>query len=481
MATGIVQFVDKLKSTKFADIFNKWALSPYLIAFWTGFALICHVFSLEFIFYVLVCIYSILVIFFANDFASMMPLFVLCYLVPSKKNNPGITETSVFYGATGNAILIMAMLVAVLALLRIIFDKNMGIKKLFLQKRSLISGMLALGLAYMLCGIGRPGYWDIFGNNIACGLIQFASIFVLYFIFTATTEWKKIPKGYFAWIGIAMGLLVSAEVLNVYIINNVVRDGSIERWFIVTGWGHYNNIGAILSMAIPFAFYMCCKSKHNYIFLSIAVLFMIFLLLSCSRGSIVCGILIFGISFLITFFRADNKKVFRIATLVYVLIGIILLIVLKDWILTLFKNVPNIINQETNNFNDSERFEVYKKGLQAFVNLPIFGQSFFPYGYAPYEFSVVNSLNRFFPPRWHNTIVQILSACGIVGMVAYVLHRYQTIKLFVKAPSIEKTFIGLSILVLLLMSLLDCHFFNMGPTLIYSMALAFAEKIHSED
>ena len=28
---------------------------------------------------------------------------------------------------------------------------------------------------------------------------------------------------------------------------------------------------------------------------------------------------------------------------------------------------------------------------------------------------------------------------------------------------------------LLLCSLLDCHFFNIGPTLFYSMALAFGE------
>ena len=44
----------------------------------------------------------------------------------------------------------------------------------------------------------------------------------------------------------------------------------------------------------------------------------------------------------------------------------------------------------------------------------------------------------------------------------------------------EKSFIGLSILVLLLTSLLDCHFFNIGPVLFYSMALAFAEKINEE-
>ena len=77
----------------------------------------------------------------------------------------------------------------------------------------------------------------------------------------------------------------------------------------------------------------------------------------------------------------------------------------------------------------------------------------------------------------NNTIIQILSSCGIIGMIAYLYHRVQTIKLFFKNKNLEKTFIGLSILVLLLTSMLDCHFFNIGPTLFYSMALIFAEKI----
>ena len=70
-----------------------------------------------------------------------------------------------------------------------------------------------------------------------------------------------------------------------------------------------------------------------------------------------------------------------------------------------------------------------------------------------------------------------MSSCGSVGLIAYAFHRFQTIKLIFKKPNAEKSFIGLSILALLLMSMLDCHFFNIGPTLIYSMALAFAENI----
>lgn len=478
-----VQFFHNLKNNRFAILFNKLATSPYVTAFWAIGALICHIFSFELVFYVLVCCYSILIVIFSHDFLPLMPLFVFCYIVPSLKNNPGIVSGSIFYGSSGIAILLMALSVFIPLLIRIAIDENMGLKKLFLKKRSLTLGILLVGLAYMLSGIGRPSYFAIFKNNLLCGLIQFLSIFLLYFIFTGTVDWKNAPKNYFAWIGICMGLLVSAELLHIYIIREVIQNGSINRSLILTGWGHYNNMGAIIAMSIPFAFYMCCKSKHNYIFLIIATMLLIFLLLSCSRGSIVCGTIIFTISLIITFVKSDNKKTFRISTLAMFSLGLILMFIFKDYLVSLFKNVPSIINQNSSSlsFNDSSRFDIYKKGLEAFLQFPILGQSFFPYTYVPYGFSTVESFNNFLPPRWHNTIIQILATCGVVGIVAYTIHRYQTIKLFAQKPTLEKTFIGLSILALLLMSLLDCHFFNIGPTLIYSMALAFAEKINSEE
>ena len=46
--------------------------------------------------------------------------------------------------------------------------------------------------------------------------------------------------------------------------------------------------------------------------------------------------------------------------------------------------------------------------------------------------------------------------------------------LFVPPSAAYLAYIDLRVLVLLGCSLLDCHLFNIGPTLYYSMALAFA-------
>ena len=85
------------------------------------------------------------------------------------------------------------------------------------------------------------------------------------------------------------------------------------------------------------------------------------------------------------------------------------------------------------------------------------------------------SFSGIFPPRWHNTVIQLLASTGVVGLGCYTYHRIDTVRMFLKNRTTENTYLALSIAVLLLTSLLDCHFFNFGPVLFYSIALAFFE------
>ena len=125
----------------------------------------------------------------------------------------------------------------------------------------------------------------------------------------------------------------------------------------------------------------------------------------------------------------------------------------------------------------SKRDLLFINGMKQFLQNPIFGGTFYPQEYIPWDWAELEAFSSFFPPRWHNTLVQIAASCGAVGLAAYALHRFQTVVLFIKERSTEKLFIGIYVAALLLASLLDCHFFNIGPVLVYSMALAFAENI----
>ncbi|MBQ3047766.1 MAG: O-antigen ligase family protein [Clostridia bacterium] len=479
-----LNFYYKIKNTKTVNFINNLIVSPFGIAIIGAICLLTHILALEFLFYIFIGILIVFICLFSPDLLGLMPVFVFCYISPAKKNNPGVSEQSMFYGSTGVLIGVVVTISIIAFILRVALDKNIGFKKFFKTKRSLLGGIIALGVAYLISGIGAQNYFDVFLNNLIFASLQFLSIFLLYFIFTATVDWKNVKKDYFAWLMVIMGLVVCAQVAYIYVSSSVIENGTITRSKILTGWGIYNNIGALISMSIPFAFYLACKKNFSYIYLTIASLLLVGLICSCSRGSIVGGAFIYVFSFIVTFVKAKNKKEFRISSAVLIAFVIMLCLIFSSTLIELFKKVPSIIKQTENNslaFNDSSRFKIYEQGFYAFLQDPILGQSFYPYSYVPYGYSKVESFSSFFPPRWHNTIIQILASCGIVGIIAYAYHRFQTVKLMFKKPSLEKSFIGLSILCLLLMSLLDCHFFNIGPTLIYSMALAFAEKINSCD
>ena len=466
-----------VKNSKTIQTINNILSSPWGLAILGVLTIFSYIFSLEIVLYSFVAFFVLYVCFFCDDFLPLISLFVFCYVSPSRNNNPGQTSESVFT-SSGVGIIIIVSICLLAILLRIGLDKNMGYKKMFTQKRSLLWGMLALGLAYFLSGIGSVNYSELVWKNLFFAFLQFISIFLLYFIFTTTINWEKVRKDYFAWLGVIMGIVVAFELMHIYLSVNLIEEGVILRKYIYTGWGMRNNIGEMLALSIPFAFYLACKKKHTYIYLILATLLFCSTVLSCSRSSMLFGGIVYLISFIITFIKAENKKWFRISCGILIGVVAIFVAIFFNKLIKIFEDIPAIITSNNNqiSFIDNSRLEIYENGFKAFLKYPIFGQTFYPTDYIPYDFSTIDSFSSFFPPRWHNTYIQLLSSCGIVGMLAYIFHRYQTIKLFVKKPTLEKTFIALSLVIFLSTSLLDCHFFNIGPTMFYSLALLFAEN-----
>ena len=456
---------------------NRFFCSPAWVIFLGILTFAAFVFSKELLFYCFVAVYGIGILLFGADLAPIMPLFLLCYITPSPSNNPGQSEEGLFYGASGGVILGLAVLAVLSLLLRITFDKRIGWKKLFKTPRTLLPGILALGIAYLASGIGSRYYAEDVYRNLAFALIQLASILLLYFVFSATVDWKKFDFEFLAWSGLVPGLVVLAELAWIYLTRNVLANGAIDRDLLFTGWGVYNNMGAIIVTAIPFALYQAQRKKHGSIYLILAFILAVGVVFSCSRSSIVFTALIMIPAFVYTLVKTENKKESGITSAILALLLVGAAAVFWKQLVSTFENVPPIADVIDGKlvWNHTGRFEIYKEGFSRFLQNPVFGQGFFHRGYDFPEFSVMEGFSSFFPPRLHNTVIQILASCGIVGLLAYGYHRVQTICLLVKRRSVENTYIGFYLLALLGMSLLDCHFFNVGPILFYSIALAVAE------
>lgn len=464
-------FILRLQEHPVCKTINAFLLSPVYFFLIGGLTVISSVFSAELIVYTCFILLGLYLSICGKDYLPLMPVVVCCYIAPSIDNNPGKNENSIFFAENGGIYLLcLAALFALSLVLRLCLDPHLGRKAFFGCRRKLLSGMLILGGGYLLAGAFSGHYFDNGLKNALFAFVQFVSVFFMYFLFTGAVKWQEAPKSYLAWTGLCVGFVLLAQLLQIYISHDVIEDGVIQRSRIYSGWGTYNNIGVLLTMMIPFAFQLACIRKRGWIYHLCAVAFLVGVLLTCSRGSILAALAVYALAYGLVVYKDLHTKGSRLVHIITASVICILLLLFHKELYRLFHVLID------RGLDPSNRFEIYLEGLKQFVKHPIFGGTFYATDYTPYDFSDIAAFSSIFPPRWHNTFVQLLASCGIVGFATYGFHRYQTFKLFVKEPTLGKALIAVSILALLGTSMLDCHFFNVGPTLFYSMALAFAEK-----
>ncbi len=449
---------------------DQFMASPQYIAALMVLTLLAAVLRLELVAYGIFTVIAVYTCLWGPDLLPMMPLFICSYIAPSVANNPGRSEASVFSaGHGGIAVLCMAALIICAILFRLIRDR----KQFFSIKYRLLPGIGVLCAAYLLSGIGTAHYGTVAGKNILFALVQGCSVLIPYFLFSGGVRWQAVRRDYFPWIGFCTGGVLIGQILWIYLTQGVIVDGVIHRTQIYAGWGMYNNIGGLLTMMIPFAFYLATKYHRGWIGTVVGSTFFIGILLTCSRSSILTGFAIYMVCIILMLYYARNRKANTIAILSFIGLICFALLLFHRQILTLFSDLLE------KGLDPSSRDLIYREGLQMFKDAPVLGNSFYSPAFKPWEWSTNEAFTGFFPPRWHNTFVQLLTCCGTVGFAAYLLHRIQTLQLLLCSHSKEKTFIACSVLALLGCSLFDCHFFNIGPVLFYSMALAFAENCHA--
>lgn len=464
-------FILRLQAHPICQKINAFFLSPFYFLLIGALTVVSCVFSAELIVYTCFVLIGLYLSFCGKDYLPLIPLVVCSYIAPSVGNNPGKNENSIFFAASGGIYLLCLAGLFVLSLvLRLCLDPQIGRKAFLGCKRKLLPGMLILGAGYMLSGAFSGHYFDRGFSGLLFPFIQFVAVFLLYFLLTGAVNWKDAPKDYLAWSGLCIGFVVICQLLHIYAAHDVIVNGEIQRGRIYSGWGTYNNMGCLLTMMIPFAFQLACSRKRGLIYHLCAIIFLFGVVLTCSRGSILAAVLIYVLSYSIVIYKDMHTKS-------SIFVHCVIILVIGGTILLFHKELYRLFHVVIDRGLDpSNRFEIYIEGIKQFIKYPVFGGTFYATDYIPYDFSDISAFSSFFPPRWHNTIVQLLASSGIVGLGAYLYHRFETFLLFAKKPTLGKGLIALSVIALLGTSMLDCHFFNVGPVLFYSMALAFAEK-----
>ena len=455
--------------------FNAFLRTPWFVFAVACLTVLSSLFGLELIVYSIFVAVGVYTCILGDDLLPMMPVVICCYIAPSVVNNPGRNPQSIFYPAYGGLYIVFLVGLLVMSLLwRMTKQCDIGGKAFMKKKRSLTLGMILLGVAYLIGGVAIPNYGSYASKTILFGFIQFVSVFVMYFLFSGGVKWEAVPKDYFAWIGLSVGFVVLAQLGDNYLSGRIFMEGghTIDRELMATGWGMHNNIGGLMAMMLPFPFYLAYTRKRCWVYIALASALMLGVVLSCSRTAMFVGAVEFIFCSCILIRKPEKRKpilvVFAVAAVALIGVAIASFNTLKKVYALFFEEIGAI----------SKRDLLFINGMKQFSEYPIFGGTFFPQGkYVPWDWAELEAFSSFFPPRWHNTLVQIAASCGIVGLAAYGFHRFQTVQLFLRHRSTENLFIAVYIVALLAAGLLDNHFFNVGPVLFYSMALAFAENI----
>ncbi len=477
-------YYSKIRENSVIKTLNGFLSTPWYMLLIALIMAASNIFGLEFMAFYAYMLMGIYIVLFAPDCFAIIPMFCCGYMLFSSGNNPAENygETIFSKGTNLTQFIVIAVIIGVCLLTRFFFE-ILVVRRKVKRMPALTFGFVALGLAYLLSGVYTEGYG---GKELAFSALQIVSLCVTYFYFYYTVDWEKRNVGDCAMMLSAVGVGLFLEIVGMYLhpeVIEAIKNGTFHRTMLLSGWGVYNNVGGMMAMLMPAPFYFACVKKRGWLYLLLASVFLGGIVLSQSRGAIIIGGVIYLVSCILTIvYTPKERKLANIVAVAIVILGFAVgvVVVLSD------AGGMLLGDMIATGKNDNGRMDVYKAGIKQFFESPIFGKGF----YAPFEdanrypalfehqYGFENLGEGYFiPPRYHNTLVQLLATGGVVALLAYAYHRAQTIALFVKKPSASKTFLGLAICAHLLASLLDCHFFNLGPGLTYGIILLCAEML----
>lgn len=317
-------------------------------------------------------------------------------------------------------------------------------------------GYIALTAALAAAGFFYPGYT---AGDAGASLKFIAYITVIYFTVRGFVTPSKQSLGYFMRAGMAYGVTVGIQLCVTYLTSRTLIESGFDKSYMIVGWGISNQIGEALFRAIPCCFYlMCTEEKHNWLYCAAAALLQVLQLFTFSRASLLFTLPLFCVCLLLCVLFGKNRKQAVLCCAVLAAAAVLALIAVSDYL-------THIIDYfRSAGFGDSGRFAIWTEGVNSFLRYPVFGAGMRHGEYATGHL------------YYHNTLVQFLGCGGALGVGAYLWHRAQTAALFTQKPTLDRTFLGILIAGVLLISLLDCFYFNISSQIFMCYALVHAEE-----
>lgn len=433
--------------------------TPFFALFLLILEIFCYYFSLDLVAIIIVSFFLSFSFLFKKNLNCLLILFLFLATTISLKNSPAneFSLSNNFYYKTSSIIVcaIAAFIPISIAIGRMIY--NFFLKKIKIDGMTL--SVIFFGVALLTNGLLNEKYNY---SNLVFGLSMF---FFFVILFLAVYPCISLNKSNILAVSRQVAIysiLLFIENLILYLTFFIEKKPFYYRTDIFFGWGNENTIGMLFLITFCFLIYLLINepNKKLKIFWWVLGIFnFVFTILLVSRQIYVfllASLLIFLILGLI-FSKKDKKKffVFGLLALFFFIILVIIIFNFLGKLDVLFKEL----------FED-ERFALWKKSIDSFKKYPIFGAGFYFMGGDP-----TVRLESIMPFCSHNTIFELIGACGIIGISTYLIYRVFTIKRIAGNFSLYRLSAICGCVTIVSLSLLDIHIFDFFGSGIYVILL----------
>ncbi len=329
------------------------------------------------------------------------------------------------------------------------------------EKRPLMIGFLVFGFALFASGWFSE-YYSLL--SFLYGLMQAGSFLFVYLYFSYTMKHREDNILYLARLFAVAIALISVQIGFFYATRYTAgtpldSDWKDKLWL---GWGISNMVGETLAMLLPALFYLIYKERRGYLYYILVLVCLVAIYFTFGRGALGCAVIVTVAGVLVNCFVGKN----RLINLILVGAGVVGVVGVVVFLLVTGKMAGLLTFFTSVGLDDRGRVEMWANHVWLFTESPIFGSGFMAYR----QLALGPQLNA------HNTLLQMLSSAGLIGLGCYLYHRVQTIALFVKKPKLDRLFMGACILTGLVASLIGPLVFRFYFAFYYSAILLVVEK-----
>lgn len=426
-------------------------------------ALVGHIFALEIITMPLMLLSASVGIGMSGSFRPFSAVLVTFIFQCSVENAPSMPSFSSYYYTNWRGVLLFSLLVlvATVSVVYLIRNKRISIARIRALPYKGVSVLLSISL--ILSG-AASGEW--LGASLLWGALEAVCLVLLpYFLMLALSDSDADGAlDYLISLAEILALVLIVETAHLYLTGDVIADGVAQKGQVLYGWGIWTTAGMDMAVLIPLLALGAIRERRPlFRFLLMHVLY-ISCVLTLSRNALLFGGLALLLSAVAVLKKAPLRRIF---SRIYFALGIIAILVLPVFVPHALRLLNDFLER---GFSDNGRIELWRYGIECFLESPIFGKGFFALSTDTFRAEDI------FPPMLHNTFIQLAAAAGAFGLLSYIAWESARLWRLILPCNTERFLLFLSLMTLLLMSLFDNFIFHLQPTFIFALLLATAEK-----